>query len=208
MSSESVAKVYNEIAKDFSQTRYSVWSGCRIFLDSLPPKSSLADIGCGNGKNMLYRPDIISTGVDLCENFIKICKERNLNVKYGNICEIPLESNSHDNTISIAVVHHLDKREDRIKAISELIRITKHGGRIMMSVWAFEQDKNSKRQFATQDEMVSFKKRNGEIFYRYYHLYKKGELDEEVKDITNYKFSIDDSYEENNNYIVILKKDE
>jgi ubiquinone/menaquinone biosynthesis C-methylase UbiE len=152
-----VSNVYNQIAQDFSRTRSSVWNGCRIFLDSLPPQSTMADIGCGNGKNMLYRQDIISTGVDLCENFIKICKERNLNVIYGNICEIPLNSESFQNTISIAVIHHLERREDRIKAISELLRITESGGGIMMSVWAFEQDSTSKRQFATQDEMVPFK---------------------------------------------------
>ena len=201
-----VSNVYNQIAQDFSRTRHSVWSGCRIFLDSLPPQSTMADIGCGNGKNMLYRQDIISTGVDLCENFIKICKERNLDVIHGSICQIPLESNAFQNTISIAVVHHLERREDRIKAISELLRITQPNGRIMMSVWAFEQDATSKRQFATQDEMVPFKKLNGEIYYRYYHLYKKGELEDEVNQIQDYNFVIDETYEEKNNYIVILKK--
>ena len=195
-----VSNVYNQIAQDFSRTRSSVWNGCRIFLDSLPSQSTMADIGCGNGKNMLYRNDISSTGVDLCENFIKICKERKLNVIYGSICQIPLNSNAFNNTISIAVIHHLEKQEDRIKAISELLRITQSGGRVMMSVWAFEQDSTSKRKFATQDEMVPFKKLNGEVYYRYYHLYKKGELEDEINQVNqvnqvkDFNFIIDEAY--------------
>ena len=194
----NVIDTYNKIAIEFSRTRYYIWAGVKEFLDSLQPKSTLADIGCGNGKNMLYRKDLETIGVDLCEGFLKICTEKGLKVIMGSITDIPLESNSIDNVISIAVVHHLNSVELRIKAISELLRIVKPGGSVMISVWSFEQDISSKRQFTSQDEMVPFKLRNGSIEYRYYHLYKKLELDEEVKEVKKIsKFS---------DYIVIIKK--
>ena len=201
-----VTEIYNKIAEEFSGTRHSVWNGCRIFLDELPVNSSLADIGCGNGKNMLYRTDLKSTGMDLCESFVEICINRGLNVVRGDIRSIPFESDSFDNSISIAVIHHLEKREDRVKAIEEILRITKNDGKILISVWAFEQDEKSKRKFLTQDEMVPFQKKNGEKFYRYYHLYRKGEIEEELKMIDSNKFEIVKSYDENNNYILVLKK--
>jgi hypothetical protein len=48
---------------------------------------------------------------------------------------------------------------------------------------------------------------NGEIYYRYYHLYKRGELEDEINQVNqDCKFIIDEAYEEKNNYIVILKK--
>ena len=201
-----VTEVYNKISHDFSMTRHSVWKGCREFLDGLSTGSSLADIGCGNGKNMLYRTDLKSTGMDLCENFVEICKERGLNVVRGDIRSIPFNSDSFDNSISIAVIHHLEKREERVKSIEEILRITKNNGLILISVWAFEQDEKSKRKFSTQDEMVSFQKKNGEVFYRYYHLYRKGEIEEELKLIKSQNFEIVKSYDENNNYILVLKK--
>jgi ubiquinone/menaquinone biosynthesis C-methylase UbiE len=51
----SIEQVYNKIAKEFDKTRVSVWSSVKNFLDALPVESTVLDIGCGNGKNMLYR---------------------------------------------------------------------------------------------------------------------------------------------------------
>jgi SAM-dependent methyltransferase len=136
-----VEQVYNNIAKEFSNSRYRVWSGVKKFLDLLPINTTNGDIGCGNGKNMMYRTDIQFIGYDISDELIKICLERNLNVHKGNILNLPITDNYFDNTISIAVIHHLEKQEDRIKALSELLRITKPGGKILVYVWSFLQDK-------------------------------------------------------------------
>lgn len=42
--------------------------------------------------------------------------------------------------ICIAVIHHLSTADRRLAAIKELIRIIKPGGRVLISVWALEQD--------------------------------------------------------------------
>ena len=52
---EEIDSVYNKIANDFSRTRYKVWDGVKQFLDTIPVDSKIADIGCGNGKNMMYQ---------------------------------------------------------------------------------------------------------------------------------------------------------
>jgi ubiquinone/menaquinone biosynthesis C-methylase UbiE len=202
-----VKDTYNIISDEFSKTRYTVWDAVKLFLDDIKPNTVLADIGCGNGKNMLYRKDITNIGMDICENFVKICCERMLNVTHGSILNIPFDTNIADNTICIAVIHHLKTVEERILAISELIRITKPGGHIMIYVWCFEQDAKSKRQFKTQDEMVSFKNRDGEILsYRYYHLYIQGELEKEINMVNNYNFVIEKSFKDRNNYVCVIKK--
>ena len=206
-----VKTTYNTIADEFSRTRYTIWDAVKVFLDNIEPHTVLADIGCGNGKNMLYRKDITNIGMDICENFVKICREqRNLSVTHGSILNIPFDSNISDNTICIAVIHHLKTIEERIHAISELIRITKPGGHIMIYVWCFEQDAKSKRQFKTQDEMVSFKNIQGDILsYRYYHLYLEGELEKEinmVKENSDYNFIIKESFKDRNNYVCVIKK--
>lgn len=196
-----IQTTYSNIAPAFSRTRYSVWNGVRKFLDSLPSNSIVADIGCGNGKNMLYRTDLYMKGMDICNEFLTICKQRGLDVCSGSVTEIPFQENSVDHTICIAVIHHLRSREERQRAIQELLRITKPNGTILIYVWAFEQPLDAKRQFASQDELVPFHTSDG-IFHRFYHLYKKGELEEDVGNTA----IILESINEKGNWYVVLKK--
>ena len=44
-----------------------------------------------------------------------------------------------DAVLSIGVIHHFSTHKRRTKAIQELARILKPGGRIMIYVWAMEQ---------------------------------------------------------------------
>ena len=204
-----VKECYTHIASSFSDTRFTVWNKVKIFLDEIPKDALVGDIGCGNGKNMLYRKDDINyEGMDLCPEFIKICRERGLNVKDGNILNIPFLDNYFDYVICIAVIHHLDKREDRIKAIMELLRITKPFGKILIYVWSFNQyDVNEKRKFTSKDELVPFyDKISKQKFYRYYHLYDMTELINDVIQVSDYEFEIEKSFNDKNNECIILIK--
>jgi SAM-dependent methyltransferase len=204
--SNDIKDVYNIIAKDFDKTRFSVWKGVKEFLDTLPIGCLVGDIGCGNGKNMLYRSDINMIGFDISNEFVNICKNKNLNVNLGDITNLEVEDNFFDHTISIAVIHHLKKRNERIKAISELIRITKKDGLILIYVWAYEQLENSKRKFNVGDNLVTFQTKDGSIAERFYHIYSKGELEEEIKMIKEPKFIIEKIFFELGNWCVIIHK--
>ncbi len=170
-----VAEAYTQIADEFSRTRYSVWKGVREYLDALYTGVSVADIGCGNGKNMLYRGDLKMTGVDVCEKFLAICVSRGLKAVQGSVTAIPFADETFDHAICIAVIHHFRSKEERCLAIQELARILKPGGTALIYVWAFEQPVTSKRKFVSQDEMVPFQNT-----LRFYHLYSEGELEKEI----------------------------
>ena len=175
---KNVKDVYNYIAKEFDNTRYRPWSCVENFLDKVPKKSSIGDIGCGNGKNMLYRTDCYNYGCDFSSELVDICLEKNLNVIEGDILEIPFEDNQFDYTICIAVIHHLSTREKRIKAIEELKRVTKKGGQILILVWALEQEKESRRKFVKQENFVDWKDKKGNLLgKRYYYVFKENELE-------------------------------
>jgi len=61
-----VAEVYGQIAEHFSSTRYKAWPVVERYMHELPLGSVGADIGCGNGKNMILRSkDIFTIGLDL-----------------------------------------------------------------------------------------------------------------------------------------------
>lgn len=177
-----VANTYNTIAHDFSKTRYSVWGGVRKFLDALLKDSLVGDIGCGNGKNMLYRQEELKyEGVDISSEFVEICRSRGLQVKEGSILAIPAVDKIYDNTMSIAVIHHLRTRDERLQAIRELVRVTKPGGSVLIYVWAAEQPADSRRKFTGGDTMVPFHMKDGTVCERFYHIYVRGELEAEIQ---------------------------
>jgi SAM-dependent methyltransferase len=202
-----IKQVYNNIAIDFDRTRYKIWPVIKRFLDSLNSNTLVGDIGCGNGKNMMIdRRDIKFKGIDLSDEFVKICTSKGLDVINGNILNIPFDDDYFDNCISIAVIHHLKEKNDRIKAIREILRITKHNGTILIYVWAFEQPSDGKIKFNSTDEMVPYTTITGQTYYRYYHLYNKDELINELKEITQYKYEIIENGYERGNWYIIIKK--
>jgi len=136
--------------------------------------------------------------MDISSEMVKICNDRGYYTIEGDITNIPFNDDSMDYTMSVAVIHHIEKRDYRIKALSELLRITKHN--ILVTVWSFNQPPDSKRKFATTDEMVSFKNRDGSTYYRYYHLYVDGELEQEILEAGGKIIKKD---EEKGNYVIV-----
>ena len=131
--------------------------------------------------------------------------------------DIPFRDSYFDNTICIAVIHHLRERNERIQAIRELMRVTRPGGKILISVWALRQDEDSKRKFASNDVMVPFKMRGGggegdggggdSGYERFYHVYSDGELEEDLSSISNKEFCVERIFYEKGNWYAILIKD-
>ncbi len=56
---EHVHKVYNDIAHNFSDTRHKPWPRVVDFLRSFSSGSLILDVGCGNGKYMNTRNDLM-----------------------------------------------------------------------------------------------------------------------------------------------------
>ena len=77
----------------------------------------------------------------------------------------------------VAVIHHLSTNEKEKKAISELLRVTKPNGKLLILVWALEQEPDSRREFTEQDNMVDWKDKKGNLLgKRYYYVFKQNEL--------------------------------
>ena len=195
-----VKNVYDKIAHNFSHTRYRPWTCVEEFLGNVPKNTIIGDIGCGNGKNMIYRKDCHNYGCDFSKELVKICIGRNLNVINGDILDIPYKDNMFDYTICIAVIHHLSTPEKRKKAISELQRVTKKHGTILILVWALEQEDDSRRKFHKQENFVDWKdKKQNLLGKRYYYVFKKDELESLIDD----KYIIQSFYEKGNWGIII-----
>ncbi|CAH0477878.1 unnamed protein product [Peronospora belbahrii] len=120
--------------------------------------------------------------------------------------KVPLRSEVFDAAISIAVLHHISTDERRVALISELARLVRVGGQVLIVAWSFEQDEHSKRRFEQQDVMVEWKlqqkyakddeqietKSHGQVirekqwivYERYCHVYRSGELEALVAQVS------------------------
>ena len=194
----NVKKIYEFIAKDFSNKRFQTWDWIRTFINNLPNSSRILDVGCGNGRNMFDSRHTF-VGIDNCGKFVKMCEEDGLNVLYSDMTELPFEDNSFDSIIAIASFHHLSSEDRRIKCLSEMKRISRSGGRILLSVWSHNQSHNNKKEFRYGENFVPWKNADGSVKgIRYYYIFNKKELEKLLMD----KFRIDSWYWDYGNEII------
>ncbi|KAI9351870.1 S-adenosyl-L-methionine-dependent methyltransferase [Pilaira anomala] len=216
---KNVHEVYEVIATHFSDTRYKPWPVVEDFLNGLKVGSLGADVGCGNGKYIGVNPNVLVLGSDRSSNLIKIVHDRGFEGMVADGLNLPYRDNSFDFAISIAVIHHFASPERRLQAIKDLFKIVRPGGKVLVFVWALEQTKFSKRNFepGQQDVFVPWKltPKKGEpselkeeeypVYNRYYHLFKKGELDDLFEQIEGVVIERS-GYDRDNHYVIAQKK--
>ncbi|KAG6919935.1 hypothetical protein DXG01_013284 [Tephrocybe rancida] len=203
---KNVHTIYDEIASHFSSTRYKPWPIISAFMSSIPTGWVGLDAGTGNGKYLplpLDRPnDILTIGLDRSINLLQIARtagesQQTREVVLGDVLGRGWRPGVFDYAISIATIHHLATHRRRILAVQRLIEsVSPRHGRILIYVWAIEQDDLSKRKVVTDDETVSdgrgkdvvvpwvMSPQKGaqgdstgrQVFNRYYHMFAKGEL--------------------------------
>ena len=207
---QHVHEVYQQIASHFSSTRYKPWPIVETFLQSLSPGSVGLDVGCGNGKYLTVNRDVFIIGSDRSSNLVKIAAEHEPHsAVVADTLALPHQTGRFDFAISIAVIHHLSTLERRREAIKAILECLKDGGKALIYVWALEQ-KTSRRGWDEgheQDVMVPWVMKTGKknpnedgstekTFQRYYHLYRSGELEEDIVGVGSEVF--ESGYEKDN----------
>lgn len=217
---EHVHGVYEQIASHFSITRYKPWPIVETFVKLQAAGSIGLDIGCGNGKYMGINPDVFMIGSDRSSNLVQIASQREQSAAVvADTLTLPHQRARFDFAISIAVVHHLSTRGRRQEATEATLECLREGGRALFYVWALEQ-KSSRRgwdETHEQDVMVPWvmnggKKKKGDeadetpqkVFQRYYHLYRSGELEEDIVAVQGEV--IESGYEKDNWWAICQRK--
>ncbi|KAJ3755830.1 S-adenosyl-L-methionine-dependent methyltransferase [Lentinula raphanica] len=196
-----VHSIYEQIAPHFSSTRYKPWPVIAAFLSNLPSGWVGLDSGTGNGKYLplpYENPSRVWTiGLDRSSNLLKIARNAGgvyREVIRADVSDHPWRKGSFDYAISIATIHHLATYERRKQAVQRLLQaVSPSHGRILIYVWAIEQDELSKREIPTAYTSIDEEEQPGrdvfvpwvlssnsrteaQIFNRYYHMFAKGEL--------------------------------
>lgn len=172
---------YSTFSKEFSNTRTYLWECVKNFLNvnSKNEKNTLLEIGCGNGKNLVYAKELnyITSGFDICPEFVEECKSKNLNVFIDDMMTFKLNK-KYNFILCIAALHHL-KPEYHLDILVKLLDHLEENGKILLTLWSYEiYDVKKPRKLLLGDNDIPWKNRKGEIIgMRYYYVYNRELLD-------------------------------
>jgi ubiquinone/menaquinone biosynthesis C-methylase UbiE len=199
---------YEEISKEFSETRAYVWKCVKDFTSLITnTNNEIIEIGCGNGKNIEYikthtKSNVI--GIDTCKHFVEICQKKRLNVIESSSTNLPYPDNHFDYLLCIAMFHHLLSIEDQTKSMKEFIRVMKPHSHGIITCWSVEQPDNSKFIFTEGINIVPWKGRQDINKIRYYYVYSQKMFQEYFETFTEIK--IINIYNEVGNWILLFTK--
>ncbi|MCW7466216.1 class I SAM-dependent methyltransferase [Leptospira levettii] len=138
----------------FRGTRMFLLGWIRSFFED--KKLHTLDVGCGTGIWLSELTNLgDATGLDISEDAYRFCLSRGLKIEKGSVENIPFKDNQFDLVTAIGVIEHVDD----VKSISEIWRILKKGGAVVILTSAFES------LWSAHDEIVHHKRR-----------YKKSEI--------------------------------
>lgn len=196
-----VEETYDTISSSFSSHRRDLWPPMEEFLKEAELPCTVIDIGCGTGRALKAAMDrgCDPIGIDLSENQLKEARKlvgEQVRLIKADMRSIPLPDRSADRVLLIAALHHLPTREERVDALREANRILRDGGRAMISVWSWDQERFRDRHLSRirgerpvddddgplpGDFLIPWKDRVRAT--RFYHLYGPGELDSEAREV-------------------------
>lgn len=208
---EYVHNVYEDIAEHFDKTRTALWGSVHEFILQIPKYSRVLDCGCGNGKYLCSRNDLLWTGMDCSSSLLELAHRKSKqDVLQANALQMPFREGSFQYVLSIAVLHHLSTAERRLQMMKEILRVLEVGGRAILTTWAMEQESFSAkwRCIKDTDYIIPWQKRIGSVFgetyERYYHLFVRGELEQLASQCVECR--VVRSYYELNNWGIIIEK--
>ena len=192
---ERVNRNYNLIAKDFSRTRSRPWYEIRFLFSSyLFSGDKVLDLGCGNGRNVLYFNEKLTDyyGVDNSSELIGLAKKKypQKNFRTDNALNLSFAGNFFDKVYSIAVLHQIPSNKLRLKFLEEAKRVLKPKGLLVLTVWklhkldhlilafkSFFMKLINKSKLDYGDVLIPW----GDKIERYYHFFSEKGLKELVQ---------------------------
>ncbi len=194
-----------------------------MFTDYLKHDQKILDLGCGNGRLLLYLKNIKKKGkplkftyqgIDSSKELIKLAREihQGYEFSYGDQLMIPAPSNQYDIIFNIRAFHHIPSKKLRIEALKEMKRVLKNDGLLIITVWNLWQFKYLKNIIAAifrsiislggydyNDIFIMWGKKHK----RYYHAFTLRELRNLAKR-SGFEVLKDDKL--NHDFHIILKK--
>jgi ubiquinone/menaquinone biosynthesis C-methylase UbiE len=131
---DGIADLYDETLPAHVTGHY-LEKRTRFILDHCPGGRAL-DVGCGTGALALRleRVGYEMVGVDPSEGMLRVMREHAPGVEavLGSGTELPFEEGEFDLALSVAAMHHIADPEAVRRALGEMARVTRPGGRVLI----------------------------------------------------------------------------
>lgn len=152
MSDGFIKEYWENQAKTFKDSHEASW-GDNFMIDleieaigrHITDHSTVLDIGCGNGystfRQMSAHVVRSITGIDFAENMIaqandsksKLAHADRIQFETGDITALQFATDSFDVVYTTRVIINLPSWKDQMQAINECVRVTKPGGKFILS---------------------------------------------------------------------------
>ncbi|KAJ4289767.1 tRNA methyltransferase, has a role in tRNA modification [Kalmusia sp. IMI 367209] len=211
---QHVHSVYEQIASHFSSTRYKPWPIVERFLKELPDGAVGADVGCGNGKYLAVNPGVFIVGSDRFDFAISIAVIHHLSTPARRkeavkaVLELlrrPLEGYPESGGRALIYVWALEQKDsrrgwdeghDQDVMVPWVMKVKKEkdGKKGRSQKASVESNEDEQRPEQSQDK----------TFLRYYHLYRKGELEQDIVEAGGEV--VEAGYEKDNWWAIAVRK--
>ncbi|MEJ5292550.1 MAG: class I SAM-dependent methyltransferase [Candidatus Methanosuratincola sp.] len=185
-----IGELYDRIADDFARTRRRAWPS---ILGLRGGRGMALDLGCGTGRNAAvlasfgYHVVAADLSIGMLRSLRKSFAGRGMEAVRCDALYLPFREGSFDAVALVAVIHHIRGRGNRLKAMAEIRRVTRSGGRVLVTAWSMIQARflrrcigiisNPLRGGELGDLVVPWGRKGG----RFYHLFTKQELEKTVR---------------------------
>lgn len=106
-------------------------------LEQRPPPARALDVGCGTGvlASRLAAAGYAMTGIDPSAGMLEVLRARTPDVEAveASGTALPFDADAFDLVLSVATFHHIADPGDVRRALAEMVRVARPGGRIL--VW-------------------------------------------------------------------------
>jgi len=181
-----IAEAYDEIAATYDRSRLG-WYRSIIRLIASKVESPLLDIGCGTGYiacklAIENRSDIAC--IDASRRMVRITWRRAkrwrvdayIHPVQAALPLLPLRDKTFRSALALAVIHHLHGKTTRIAALREIRRVSRT---LVLTVWRLATPENLVKALRVFSRDVTIQW--GGRVARYYHLYTRRGLEEELR---------------------------
>jgi ubiquinone/menaquinone biosynthesis C-methylase UbiE len=138
-SEDAVRRYYDDFSDTYEQGRNRGYHRMidQLELELVAPYARGArvlELGCGTGLILARVAEIAkrAVGIDLSAGMAQHARERGLDVRIGNLCELPFEDERFDLTYGFKVLAHVP---DIDAALREAARVTRPGGHLLLEFY-------------------------------------------------------------------------
>lgn len=182
---ELTVKAYDECAEEYSRFHFrkSFKNRLETFIELLPDKALVLDVGCGCGRDVKYLIErgIEAVGIDLSEGIIEQARKYvpNATFHHMDMRKLEFEGSKFSGMLSVASVLHIPKKE-LPDMLAGFRRVLKEGGLLYLSLIAGSREKIVEKSVAV-DGM-------GPRFFAFY------EMEELIDSLNKGRFKIEHSF--------------